>query len=107
MLIIKSKNGRIKYSYLSPSIDKNVENYNLPPIPNAYKFASTKKITVNEWYAKYHKDVDNIIDLYIETLYNFLKTNEKYQASFNVYRFRQSMIDILYKTSYSSDKAFV
>ena len=108
MLIIKLNNGRIKYSYLSSDkIHKIVENHNIPPIPNSYSFSNPKKTTMNEWYAKYYRDVDTIIDLYTETLHSFLETNDKYQVSFNIHRFRQSMIEVLYKSSYSSDKNFV
>lgn len=106
MLIMRWKNGRIKYSYQPQNT--NYQSYiQLAPLPIVhFRDAINSKIKLQQWYNKYYYHIDKITDMLLEAFYAFLEQHTIYQIHFNESQFRQVMTKTLYDTSFNSYKNF-
>lgn len=106
MLIISRQNNKVHYSYETPTKRLSYTGLSLAPIPIVNK-RSINEVPLGKWYIV-HKDViDQIIDLFIDTFYDFTENISRYKINFNEDEFRWQMIKSLYNSSQSKNKYFI
>lgn len=109
MLIISRKNNNIHYSYETPPKSQTPTDVNrlcLLPIPQIDS-NSMYDVSLKKWYIVHQDVIHRIIDIYIETFYEFINNNPRYNVYFDEDKFCDSMIRSLYKSSQSKKKHFI
>ncbi len=109
MLIISRKNNNIHYSYEKPpksQASTDVNSLCFLPIPQIDR-KSMYDVSLQKWYIVHQDVIHRIIDIYIETFYEFININARYNVYFDEDKFCDSMIRNLYKYSQSKNKYFI
>jgi hypothetical protein len=106
MLIISRQNNKVHYSYETPPKRLSYSGLSLAPIP-IVKRRSINEVSIDKWYVIQKEFVDQVIDLFIETFYDFTEIITRYKINFNENEFRGQMIKSLYNSSQSKNKYFI
>jgi hypothetical protein len=109
MLVIKSVNSQIMYAIDSSDTKQNIEEKStrveIPLVPRP--FAPRNKHTMSSWYLANCQRIDDIIQLYKDTLTNFLSSTSKYTLITDDTQLTHMLMILLYNSSSSSERGFV
>jgi hypothetical protein len=106
MLIISRQNNKVHYSYEMSPKRLSYSGLSLAPIPIVNR-RSINEVSIDKWYIVQKDVIDQIIDLFIETFYDYTGTITRYKYYFNENEFRNQMIKNLYNSSQSKNKYFI
>jgi hypothetical protein len=99
MLIInkKTKQSQIFEKSVQKDLSQRAE-------PRARIIKSKHLHSYNDWYDIYEKEVEFIIDAYLDGIRNFKSSDNKLVCSLNIWEFRDKISHLIYKKSISKEK---
>lgn len=105
MLIIKRQNNEVRYGYVHSPTKQQDNKISSPPLPVLPR--NKKLLPFDTWYSKYSMIVDEVTNLYLDTLQEFLEQTERFTCHINEAQFKSGMKRLLYKTSYNNHSKFI